>query len=197
MKTIGKSGVGVVIAMSRHADDGPPVGTGPDWPYEPVLRAWAAELLGGVGLGATRSRVLVLSLLRDRARPVTAQELRWELTQRLRARGPGGKAPGLTTIYRVLGILAQRGLVHSFHRDAVTTAYRLCDPTGRHIHLICRCCGRVQERPAGPVDEFFARPTTGEKFVVENYQAELIGLCAACRSAGDAPVAAGCPHGGG
>jgi Fur family ferric uptake transcriptional regulator len=147
---------------------------------EPAARAWATELLGEVGLGATRPRVLVLAALRGRARPVTAQDLHWELGTHLRLGGSGGNVPGLTTVYRVLAVLAERGVLHCFHHNGGTTTYRLCRPA-RHDHLVCRCCGRVQEQPARPVHDWVAQPSAVDGFAVEDYHAELVGLCATCR----------------
>lgn len=146
-----------------------------------AARAWAAQLLGEVGLGVTRPRVLLLAALRGRARPVTAQDLHWELGTQLRLGGSGGKVPGLTTVYRVLAVLAERDVLHCFHRDGgTTTTYRLCRPA-RHDHLVCRCCGRVQEQPARPVDDWASRLSAPDGFAVEEYHAELVGLCATCR----------------
>lgn len=152
------------------------------WPFDdPAARAWAAQLLDEVGLGITRPRVLVLAALRGRARPVTAQDLHWELGTQLRLGGSGSKIPGLTTVYRVLAVLAERGVLHCFHRDGgTTTTYRLCRPA-RHHHLVCRCCGQVQEQPARAMDDWITRPAAPDGFAVEEYHAELVGLCATCR----------------
>lgn len=152
------------------------------WPFDDITaRAWAAQLLGEVGLGVTRPRVLVLAALRGRARPVTAQDLHWELGTHLRLGGSGGKVPGLTTVYRVLAMLTERDVLHCFHRDGgITTTYRLCEPA-RHDHLVCRCCGRVQEQPARPMDDWVAQSSAVDGFAVEDYHAELVGLCATCR----------------
>jgi Fe2+ or Zn2+ uptake regulation protein len=148
---------------------------------DPTLAAWASEMLEQAGLGATRPRTLVLGMLRHRARPVTAQELHAELTERLHSEQPGAKPPGLTTIYRVLAVLASHGLLHSFHRDPQTTAYRLCQPRDHHLHLMCRRCGLVRERPAPPLNRFLATPAADDGFTIESYQAELVGLCATCQ----------------
>jgi Fe2+ or Zn2+ uptake regulation protein len=148
----------------------------------------------------------VLVALRGRHRPVTAQDLHRELDTRVRQhtthgqhathgqRGADGvRVPGLTTIYRVLAALAERGILHCFHPDgAAVTAYRLCAPVSHH-HLVCRCCGRVDEQPPGPTREWAAHLATANGFTVEDYHAELVGLCAACRPDTAQPHPAGCP----
>jgi len=110
-----------------------------------VARPWAEQVLREVGLPVTRPRLLVLIALRERERPMTAQDLHWELGTWLR-RDRARAAPGMTTVYRVLAALAERGVLHCFHHGGAVTAYRLCPPI-RHHHLVCRCCGRVQEQP--------------------------------------------------
>jgi Fe2+ or Zn2+ uptake regulation protein len=61
-----------------------------------------------------------------------------------------------------------------------TTTYRLCRPTG-HERLIRRRRGRIEEHPTGPVREWFAELSDTAGFTVEDYHAELVGLCANCR----------------
>lgn len=156
-----------------------------DWQ---AARGWAEAVLREAGLSITRPRLLVLAALRGRQRPVTAQDLHRELGTRLHQRTTHGQRgadgvglPGLTTIYRVLATLAERGILHCFHPGGgAVTAYRLCAPISHH-HLVCRCCGRVEEQPPGPIGEWAAELATANGFAVEDYHAELIGLCAACR----------------
>lgn len=112
-------------------------------------RGGPQSVLRQVGLPVSRQRRLVLDALRGRDRPVTAQDLHWELKLRSREWSAADSAPGLTTVYRILAVLAQRNVVHCFAGDG-QTAYRLCAPD-RHDHLVCQCCGRVQEYPGGRI----------------------------------------------
>jgi Fur family ferric uptake transcriptional regulator len=148
---------------------------------------WAEDLLRRAGLPVSRPRRLVLAALRGRDRPVTAQDLHWELKLGSRAASARGRAPGLSTVYRILVILADHKLVHCFPRDG-QTAYRLCAPR-RHDHLLCRCCGRVQEHAGDPNPEWVTRLVTEQGFAADDYRTEVVGLCAACR-----PDPAAQPH---
>jgi len=148
---------------------------------------WAEDLLRRAGLPVSRPRRLVLAALRGRDRPVTAQDLHGELKLDNHAALARRRAPGLTTVYRILAILADHKLVHCFARDG-QTAYRLCAPY-RHDHLVCRCCGRVQEHAGAPTPEWLTRLVTDHGFAADDYQTEVIGLCAACR-----PDPAAQPH---
>lgn len=112
----------------------------------------------------------MLSLLDGHDRPVAAQEL-WAL---MRA---AGDSTGLATVYRALHALAAAGLVHQFHHDTETT-YRACGP-GRHDHLVCRSCGRVQERRAAKLDPRLSQ-LSQDGFTVEDCLIEIVGRCSTC-----------------
>jgi Fur family transcriptional regulator, ferric uptake regulator len=185
MNTIAKISVPATQMAERETADIPPSG-------EAGSDGWAQDLLRAAGLPLSRPRRLVLEALRGRDRPVTAQDLRWELKLRCRASSAARAAPGLTTVYRILALLAARNLVHRFYRDG-QTAYRLCPPR-RHDHLLCRCCGRVQEYVGGQTQEWVNRLVAEEGFAADDYQTEVVGLCATCRPGPDAqsPLAA-CP----
>jgi Fur family ferric uptake transcriptional regulator len=193
MKIISKCGVDVMTRAPQHSErhDGPTEsrpdqGRDPapdaEWPANDPTDAeqWALPLLRQVRLQVTRPRLLVLAALRGRERPVTAQDLHQELASRLRQSGTGRAVPGVTTVYRALTALADRGVLHCFAQGRAVTAYRLCPPV-RHLHLLCRSCGRVQEQPPVPAMERAAAQVTTSGFTVEDYRGELVGLCAWCQ----------------
>jgi Fur family transcriptional regulator, ferric uptake regulator len=185
MNTIAKLSASIAGMADRDAVDTPPSrGVGSD--------GWAENLLRRAGLPVSRPRRLVLDALRGRDRPVTAQELHWELKLDSRAASTRHHAAGLSTVYRILAILAERNLVHCFHRDG-QTAYRLC-AASRHDHLLCRCCGRVQEHAGDHTPEWFTQLVTEEGFTADDYRTEVVGLCATCRPDPAAqPHLAACP----
>lgn len=150
----------------------------PDLPARP----WATAVLREAGLKVTRPRVRVLTALRGRERPATARDLYNALATPANTTSRRETPPGVTTIYRALTALAERGLLHRFPQGRAVTAYRLCPPA-RHHHLVCRNCGRVQEQPPGPMPEWIATLAMTEGFTIEDYHAELVGLCARCRPA--------------
>ena len=173
MNTIAKLSPSTTSTADRNAADAAP---GDDVGGQ----GWAEGLLREIGLPVSRPRRLVLDALRGRDRPVTAQDLHWELKLRSRESSARGSAPGLTTVYRILAVLAERHVVHCFPGDG-QTAYRLCAPS-RHDHLTCRSCGRVQEHPGGRTQEWVTRLGAEQGFAVDDYRTEVVGLCAACRA---------------
>lgn len=110
---------------------------------------------------------------------MTAQELHQELATWLREGGAAKAVPGVTTMYRALPVLAEHGVLHCFPQGRGVTAYRWCPPIGHH-HLVCRSCGRVQEQPSGPAPEWVETLDAPDGFTIEEYRADLVGLCAEC-----------------
>jgi Fur family ferric uptake transcriptional regulator len=130
-------------------------------------------LLDEAGLRPTRQRLAVLQAVARETRPVTAQELHW------RFRGRTG-TPGLATIYRTLNSLTEAGVLRRFPAGEGEMAYRLCEP-GHHHHLICERCGRVVEIPSCEVEEWAAGVAKRRGFVATGHQADIFGLCEACK----------------
>ena len=118
----------------------------------------------------TRNARAVLEVLRGRDRPVPAQDLHIELRAR-------GDRIGLTTVYRNLHALAEAGHVHQF-RTGDQTSYLACAPEP-HEHLICRTCGRIQQRHLDGLDSWLAKiEQTG--FLIADRRIELYGRCDRC-----------------
>lgn len=112
----------------------------------------------------------VLSLLAAGERPATAQDLHAELRA-------SGAAPGLTTVYRALHVLADLDLVHEFTVEDAT-AYRACS-SGVHDHLICRRCGFVRERRSSQIREWLS-DLRRDGFVADGERIEVYGVCDRC-----------------
>src|SRR3954453_16734535 len=95
-----------------------------------------AELLRDRGLRATSQRGVMHRLLRDHARPVSAEELLSEASERL----PGVSLP---TVYATLELFEQLGIVRRVNGGGGTL---LWDTRAEaHGHMICRRCGRIED----------------------------------------------------
>jgi Fur family ferric uptake transcriptional regulator len=135
-----------------------------------------AQALDAAGLRPTSSRIAILEALGASAKAVSAQEVFVALR-----RGP--KAPGLATIYRTLSSLAEAGAVETFRnggRKGDEALFRLCGDEHHH-HLVCNGCGLVEEIDAAEVEAWVARVSRRRSFTVTTHQADIFGLCAACR----------------
>lgn len=96
-----------------------------------------------------------------------------------------GHKIGLSTVYRHLQLLAERGVADAVHRPAGEATYRFCeDPSsGHHYHLVCRRCGRA-ERLEGRALERWA-DDAADRFGYRDVEhiVELFGTCSDCAKA--------------
>lgn len=86
---------------------------------------------------------------------------------------------GLVTVYRVLELLRDRGLVHEVHLGDGRARYELTDAGPRHHHhLICLSCGRVETLRRCLIAS--VPLSAAEGFRVTGHRLDLYGYCRAC-----------------
>jgi Fur family ferric uptake transcriptional regulator len=102
-----------------------------------------------------------------------------DLHARLREQG---HSVGLTTVYRHLQVLADRGEVDVLRRDDGETVYRRCASGSHHHHLVCRRCGHTVEVKGPEIEAWTERVATASGFSDVAHTVEIYGLCAACTS---------------
>ncbi len=113
---------------------------------------------------------------------VSAQDLHAQL------RSSGHKI-GLTTVYRALQALADRGDLDVLNAGDGQQVYRACGSGEHHHHLVCRTCGRTIE-VSGPAVERWAQ-AVGEQhgFADVTHTVEVFGTCPSCAAATASTVA--------
>ena len=124
----------------------------------------------------TRQQQAVLEAVRRETGGVTAAALTEALHR-------CGESVGLTTVYRQLERLAQRGLVHKIVTDE-GTYYQYCDARerGQDCFLLkCRQCGRVTHADCSHLGELYRHLEAAHGFTVDPRQTLFYGLCARCR----------------
>jgi Fur family ferric uptake transcriptional regulator len=99
-----------------------------------------------------------------------------ELHADLRA---AGERVGLTTVYRVLQAMADRGEVDVIRGDAAEARYRRCGPRHHH-HLVCRSCGRAVEVIATTVERWASDVARRHGFRDVEHTVEVVGVCDRC-----------------
>lgn len=104
---------------------------------------------------------------------ISAQDLHARLREQ-------GDAVGLTTVYRHLQVLADRGDVDVLRRDDGETVYRRCGTEEHHHHLVCRVCGRTVEVAGPEIEAWTARVAAAEGFTDVGHTVEIYGTCATC-----------------
>ncbi len=132
--------------------------------------------------------------LRDRHLPVTRQRDRVAravfgsdehlsveaVGRRLAADGP---PVGTATIYRVLDLLLESGLVRAHDFGEGFHRYEAVESGRQHGHLICVRCGGVTEFPTERFERLLPIVADEHGFQPHRHRVEIVGLCRACRNA--------------
>lgn len=140
---------------------------------EPVI----LDLLQEHGLRLTKPRKIIVSEVRRRARPFTAEELYRELV----ATQPG---IGRATVFRTLDVLAQLGVLDRVHLPDGCHSYVLGHGRDRHYHhLICSTCGVVVPFEGCTIEPLLLNLGESTEFEISGHMLEVFGVCRACRAA--------------
>jgi Fur family ferric uptake transcriptional regulator len=96
-----------------------------------------------------------------------------------------GIAVGLSTVYRTLHRLAERGHIDSIVSPSGEAWYRGCPSTEEHPHhhLVCRVCGLAIEIESETVTEWVERVESEHDFRAVERTVQLSGVCHSCEEA--------------
>jgi len=126
----------------------------------------------GVGVRSTRQRAAIASLLGEIDDFRSAQQVHGLLRDR-------GQAVGLTTVYRVLQLMADAGDLDVLRTPEGESTFRRCSSTHHH-HLVCRSCGKAVEVEGPGVERWAQRVAEENGFVDVTHTVEIFGTCADC-----------------
>lgn len=92
------------------------------------------------------------------------------------------KAPALNraTVYRTLEFLAGQHLIASTDVGTGGKVYEIAGDHPHH-HLVCECCGKVEQIDHAALDKTFAQLEHAYGFKVTSSHLALYGLCKRCR----------------
>ena len=138
-------------------------------------RSQSAVVDSGKPRYSTRQGKAINSVLNDIAEFRSAQDIHAELRRR-------GHRVGLTTVYRHLGVLAERGEIDVLHTPAGETIYRLCAADVHHHHLICRLCGKTVEFEGPEIEQWASKVARRAGFQEVSHSVEIFGICRDCAS---------------
>jgi len=125
------------------------------------------------GLKLTSQRKLILDVIHDTQRRLTAEEI----ISYVQSKMPGVHKP---TIYRTLELLGEAGCV--FKSEIGDHLIYHHAETGHHHHLVCRRCGKTID-----LDENFFAPVEKLLGEIHSFQVDLghvviSGLCESCQN---------------
>jgi len=122
----------------------------------------------------TRQRDVVLEIVRSTMDHPTAEWVYRQARRRL-------PRISLGTVYRNLTRLAEEGAIREIHTGGHPA--RFDGNTGRHYHIRCLGCGRVNDLPMSVDPRFEEEAGRSMNYLVLGHQVEIQGLCPLCRSA--------------
>src|SRR5574341_64782 len=85
----------------------------------------------------------------------------------------------LGTVYRNLTCLAQEGLIREIHTGGHPA--RFDANTGRHYHIRCLGCGRVNDLPMSVDTRIEEEAGRAMSYRILGHQVEVLGLCPLCQ----------------
>jgi len=88
----------------------------------------------------------------------------------------------LATVYRNLRALAAEGVIREIHTGSHPA--RFDGNTGRHYHIRCLGCGRVNDLPMSVDVRFEEEAGRAMNYRVLGHQLEVQGLCPLCQGPG-------------
>ncbi len=85
----------------------------------------------------------------------------------------------ITTVYRTLEVLEERGIVrHTHYHDGRSQFERTDEPP--HQHLVCKACGHDQETDLSVLEPFTESLREKFGFEADLSHTAIVGYCAAC-----------------
>lgn len=122
----------------------------------------------------TRPRRLVLTVLLDEHRLMTADDVYHALREK-------GESVNVSTVYRILDLFAEKGLVTTTVLPASRgQAYSIVAPGHSHV-LVCLRCHRKVDLSSCPLGAFEKNVATCTGFTILGHRLELYGLCRDCQ----------------
>ena len=102
-----------------------------------------------------------------------------EIFDRLRA---DGRAVGIATVYRVLDLLCEKGLVQRIDLGEGIARYEAAHASGEHHHhLVCGECGKVEAFADEELERTLRRVQKRTGYSVDAHDVVLRGACSDCR----------------
>lgn len=128
------------------------------------------NLLQEKGLKTTSARLAILNYLEKQNNPIDVFTIVGQLN----------KDADQATVYRILEILTQKGIISRLEFGEGKYRYEL--QKDHHHHLICTNCGQIDDIPGEFLESFDEDVKEKKGFLVKRHTLEFFGLCPACQS---------------
>jgi len=125
------------------------------------------------GLKNTKNRQEILKVLMDSTQPLTADQIYFSLNQ-------GGESMNLSTIYRTLATLSEKGiLLKVVLADESKTLFEYNRQIHKH-YLICQDCRTITPIEHCPIAEYEKKLSQEMNFHITGHKLGIYGYCQAC-----------------
>ena len=132
-------------------------------------------LLTAEGFRRGGARRAVIELLGHEDCCLSAQEI----FDTLRARK---RRVGIATVYRVLELLSERGLVQRVELGSGTARYEAMRREAHHHHFVCEGCGKIEAFADSGLERALQRVEGSSRYEVAAHDVVLRGACRECAS---------------
>jgi Fur family transcriptional regulator, ferric uptake regulator len=135
----------------------------------------ARAVLDQAGHRRGGARTAIIDLLASQPCALSALEIEDHLRR-------GERRVARASVYRVLDLLQDRGLVVRLELGDATPRYELIDPAGaHHHHLLCDSCGRLVPFDDGDLERSIDRLSRRLGIAAHGHEVVLHGDCSACQ----------------
>jgi Fur family ferric uptake transcriptional regulator len=145
---------------------------------EPIRSRWtehAEQILHDAGHRRAGAREAIIRLLADEPCALTPLDIEGRL------RGAGRRTVSRASIYRILELLYELGLVQRLEFGHGVAHYEVIDPSGEHHHhIVCEACGKLTPFDDRDVERSLARLADRLNVAVHDHDVVLRGACARC-----------------
>ncbi|MCC6648219.1 MAG: transcriptional repressor [Polyangiaceae bacterium] len=137
--------------------------------------AQLAALVKARGLNSSATRAEIARAALSRRGHFSVEELATDLRAR------GAKDAHTATVYRVLPLLVDAGLLQLTLVSGKSARYERAFEREHHDHLVCTGCGKIVEFEAEAVEALQREIAARFGFLLTDHVHELRGVCADCR----------------
>ncbi len=126
------------------------------------------------GLKSTRQRETILDAFLATDEHMSTEDL----YLKLRSKHPN---IGYATVYRTLKLFSESGIAREIQFGDGQTRYDHVEQGEHHDHLVCTCCGGVEEFSNEAIEKLQDEIAESHGYVIHTHKLELYGICPKCR----------------
>ncbi len=149
-----------------------------------MIESWVKERIADAGYKLTEPRQVILDVLRNTDRHLSAEEIYLEAIRK-------NPSIGLTTVYRTMEIFFQVGILQKFEFGDKKVRYELAHDQftkAHHHHLVCLKCKSIIDYDDFLEEELELMQKTESalserhRFKIFNHTIHFYGLCQTCQN---------------